>query len=376
MKPSRIAIFASGNGSNAENIINYSLSAPDSGLEVALIVCNRPDAGVIDRARRLGVPVRVMTRAEINDPAIMLATLDEAKVDAIALAGFLLMIPDFMLERYPGRIINIHPSLLPKYGGKGMYGSHIHRAVIEAGESETGITIHHVSSECDGGSIIFQAAIPIAPGSTPDDVEVAIHDLERTHYPRVLALTLNSDNPVQQLSSGEWMNGFHPQLYTLLADCEEKCFTLNSLAPSRKEERHSIITSLLGQIGNRYTLHSPFHCDFGFNIKIGENFVGNFNLTILDEANVTIGDNVFIGPNTTLCTVIHALEHENRNSGIMKALPITIGSNVWIAANVTVLPGVTIGDRAVIGAGSVVTKDVPADTLVAGNPARPLKPII
>lgn len=193
MNLSRIAIFASGSGSNAENIINYSLSNRDSGLEVAMIVCNRPDAGVIDRARRLGVPVKVMTRAEINDPDVMLATLSDARVDAIALAGFLLMIPDFLLERYPGRIINIHPSLLPKYGGKGMYGRHIHRAVVEAGDTETGITIHHVSSEYDGGSIIFQAAIPVAPGSTPDSVETAIHALERAHYPRILADTLKSD---------------------------------------------------------------------------------------------------------------------------------------------------------------------------------------
>ena len=192
MKPSRIAIFASGSGSNAENIINYSLSTPDSGLEVALVVCNRPDAGVIDRARRLGVPVRVMTRTEINDPAVILAILDEAGVDAIALAGFLLMIPDFLLERYPGRIINIHPSLLPKFGGKGMYGLHIHRAVVEAGETETGITIHHVSNVCDGGSIIFRAVIQVDPGSTPDDVETAIHALEHAHYPRVLATTLTS----------------------------------------------------------------------------------------------------------------------------------------------------------------------------------------
>ncbi|MDE7387439.1 MAG: phosphoribosylglycinamide formyltransferase [Muribaculaceae bacterium] len=192
MKPSRIAIFASGSGTNAENIINYSRSTPDSGLEVALVVSNRPDARVIERSRRLGVPVKVMTRAEINDPDVMLPTLDDARVDAIALAGFLLMIPDFLLERYPGRIINIHPSLLPKYGGKGMYGHHIHEAVVAAGETETGITIHHVSRKCDGGSIIFQTAIPVAQGSTAADVETAIHALERIHYPRVLAATLSN----------------------------------------------------------------------------------------------------------------------------------------------------------------------------------------
>ena len=192
MKTSRTAIFASGAGSNAENIIRYCAAHPDCGLTVPVVVCNRPDAGVIERARTLGVPVRVMTRAEINDPAAMLATLEEYSVDSIALAGFLLMIPDFLLERYAGRIINIHPSLLPKFGGKGMYGRHIHEAVVAAGETTTGITIHHVSSECDGGRIIFQASIPVPPGATPADVETAIHALERTHYPRVLATTLST----------------------------------------------------------------------------------------------------------------------------------------------------------------------------------------
>lgn len=191
MKPSRIAIFASGNGSNAENIINYCSSTPDCGVEVALVVCNRPNAGVIERARNLDTPVVVMTKAEINDPETMLGILDRYSVDGIALAGFLLMIPDFLLTRYPQRIINIHPSLLPKYGGKGMYGRHIHEAVVAAGEKETGITIHHVTSECDGGSIIFQASIPVPPASTPTDVEASIHTLERHHYPRILAQTLS-----------------------------------------------------------------------------------------------------------------------------------------------------------------------------------------
>ena len=187
MRKSRIAIFASGNGSNAENIIKYCATNPDCGLTVVLVVCNRPNAGVIERARNLGVPILVMTKAEINDPEVMLDVLSRYSVDGIALAGFLLMIPDFLLQRYPGRIINIHPSLLPKYGGKGMYGCHIHEAVVAAGETETGITIHHVSSECDGGSIIFQVSIPIAQDATPEEVETSIHELEREHYPRVLA---------------------------------------------------------------------------------------------------------------------------------------------------------------------------------------------
>lgn len=194
---SGIAVFASGNGSNAENIIRYCQENADCGAMVSLVVCNRREAGVIGRAQRLGVPVKVLNRAEINDPDILLPLLDEYGVEGIALAGFLLMIPDFLLERYPKRIINIHPSLLPKYGGKGMYGRHIHEAVVAAGETETGITIHEVSSECDGGDIIFQVSVPVAPGDTAEDVETAIHALEREHYPRIVVSTLGSLSSIQ-----------------------------------------------------------------------------------------------------------------------------------------------------------------------------------
>lgn len=177
------------------------------------------------------------------------------------------------------------------------------------------------------------------------------------------------------LGSGEWMDGFADELGVGLRRCEELCFTFNALPPSRVDERKRLIREIFGSIGERFTIHSPFHCDFGSNISVGENFVGNFNLTILDEAKVTIGNNVFVGPNVSMCTVIHALDAEQRNSGIMKALPITIGDNVWIAANVVILPGVTIGDRAVIGAGSVVTKSIPSGMLAVGNPCRPVRAI-
>ncbi|MDE5750310.1 MAG: sugar O-acetyltransferase, partial [Duncaniella sp.] len=159
------------------------------------------------------------------------------------------------------------------------------------------------------------------------------------------------------------MNGFTDGLRSALAECEERCHQLNMLAPSRSEEREALIRRIFGSIGEKFIVHSPMHCDFGFNIHIGENFASNFNLTILDEAEVRIGDNVFIGPNATLSTITHDLRYAQRNAGIMKALPITIGNNVWIASNVTILPGVTVGDGAVIGAGSVVTRDIPANTL-------------
>lgn len=147
------------------------------------------------------------------------------------------------------------------------------------------------------------------------------------------------------------------------------------MRPSLKAERQEAFRKLLGKVGENLVIHSPFRCDFGFNIRIGNNFVGNFNLTILDEAEVTIGDNVMIGPNCSLITITHALDSDQRNEGIMAARPITIGDNAWIAANVVILPGVEIGEGAVIGAGSVVTRSIPAGMLAVGNPCRPLRPV-
>lgn len=188
----RIAVFASGNGSNAENIIRYfNTGAPSHGAEVVLVVCNRPGAAVIDKARALGVPVSIVTREMFNDEASMTALLESRGIDAIVLAGFLLMVPPFMTARFSGRMINIHPSLLPKFGGKGMYGRHVHEAVVAAGETETGITVHLVSDHCDGGDIIFRASTPVDPGDTPADVETKVHALERAHFPAVIASWLH-----------------------------------------------------------------------------------------------------------------------------------------------------------------------------------------
>lgn len=185
-----IAIFASGDGSNAENIVSYFREHPDDGIGVTLILCNRSDAYVVERAQRLGIPCRILTRTEFNDPSIVLPLLNDYGVESIALAGFLLMIPDFLLRTYPGRILNIHPSLLPAYGGKGMFGMNIHRAVIAAGDTQSGITVHLVSEECDGGKILFQAKTDIAPDDTPEILAAKIHELEYIHYPRILRETL------------------------------------------------------------------------------------------------------------------------------------------------------------------------------------------
>lgn len=189
------------------------------------------------------------------------------------------------------------------------------------------------------------------------------YDCGENKYPECLA----------ELRSGKWTNGFRDGIGDYLARCEELCHEFNIMSPSRKEQRLGILRKIFKRVGENCIIHAPFRCDFGLNIRIGNNFTGNFNLTILDEADVTIGDNVFIGPNVSLCTVIHSLIPHERMNGIMCARPIVVGNDVWIAANVVILPGVTVGDGAVIGAGSVVTKDVPPFTLVVGNPARVVK---
>lgn len=180
------------------------------------------------------------------------------------------------------------------------------------------------------------------------------------------------------LNEGAWMHAGAndlPEVSELLRKCADTCHAINALRPSMTGQRAELFRGLLGSVGEKFVIHSPFRCDFGFNIRIGENFMGNFNLSILDEAEVTIGDNVMIGPNCSLVTITHALLPDQRNEGIMRAKPITIGDNVWIAANVAVLPGVTIGEGAVVGAGSVVVKSVPAGMLAVGNPCRPLRPV-
>lgn len=185
-----IAVFASGSGSNAENLIRYFNDNPKSPIRVAVVVTNRREAGVVERARRLGVPVEYIPRAGFADAGHVVGLLDSYGVEAVILAGFLLMIPDYLLLRYPDRIINIHPSLLPRHGGKGMYGRHVHRAVVEAGDRETGITIHLVNEVYDKGRILFQASVAVERTDTADDVERKVHDLEHTHYPRIIAQTL------------------------------------------------------------------------------------------------------------------------------------------------------------------------------------------
>ena len=182
----------------------------------------------------------------------------------------------------------------------------------------------------------------------------------------------------------EWEKGQNGYLYDANNDpaimekhlnCLNACFELNNLSPFKKREREEILRKIIGEIGPGFDILSPFFCDFGENIHIGSNFYANHNLSILDGGRVTIGDSVFIAPNVVITTAGHAIDPEQRDQGMEIALPITIGSHVWLGANVCILPGVTIGDNVIIGAGSVVTKEIPSNVIAVGNPCTILREI-
>jgi len=179
-----IIAFASGSGTNAENLIKYFQK--NIHIRIAAVFTNNPSAGVIARAKRADVPVVVFNRRDFYESDAVLQQLQAFHTDYIVLAGFLWLVPVPLITRYPQRILNIHPALLPLYGGKGMYGMHVHRAVIAAGERRSGITIHEVDSEYDRGRIIFQATCDVAPDDTPDTLAEKIHSLERRHLPEVV----------------------------------------------------------------------------------------------------------------------------------------------------------------------------------------------
>jgi phosphoribosylglycinamide formyltransferase-1 len=155
-------------------------------VECALVVSNKSDAYVLERAERLGVPTAVMPKAQLNDPEAMLPLLKKYDIDFIVLAGFLPLVPNFLLDAFPRRIVNLHPALLPKYGGKGMWGHHVHEAVKAAGETETGMTVHWVTPVCDGGDIIAQYKCEIAPSDSVDDIAEKEHQLEMRYFPEVV----------------------------------------------------------------------------------------------------------------------------------------------------------------------------------------------
>lgn len=188
-KKINLTILASGSGSNAENIVNYFQE--HSLIQVKEILSNKPDAFVHKRAEKLGVPSSSFNKKEFNDPSF-LARFEDA--DYIILAGFLWLIPKYLIKAFPKHIINIHPALLPKYGGKGMYGDNVHKAVVAARELESGITIHLVNEEYDKGQTLFQTKCVVAPSDNNEDLARKIHALEYEHFPRVIEEYIQSCN--------------------------------------------------------------------------------------------------------------------------------------------------------------------------------------
>jgi phosphoribosylglycinamide formyltransferase-1 len=186
----KIVLFASGSGTNAENIIRYFQHS--TAVDVVGVYTNKPKAGVIARAEKLGVPVRVFDKPTFNDTTDIQEELKNLSVNLVVLAGFLWKIPDALIRDFPGKIVNVHPALLPKFGGKGMYGIHVHRAVLDAGESKSGITIHLVNEQYDEGQIVFQKDIPVRNDDTPETLASRIHELEYNYYPAVIEQMLKS----------------------------------------------------------------------------------------------------------------------------------------------------------------------------------------
>lgn len=183
-KTVKIALFASGSGTNVENIANY-FNGRTSAKPVC-VLCNKPDAYVLERAKRLGLDSMTFNRADFNDGKRIMEYLNKYSIDMIVLAGFLWLVPQYLIDAYPGRIVNIHPALLPKFGGKGMYGMHVHEAVKQSGETETGITIHLIDGNYDQGSTVFQAKVQVNPTDSPDDIANKVHALEYEYYPKVI----------------------------------------------------------------------------------------------------------------------------------------------------------------------------------------------
>ena len=186
----KIAILASGSGSNAENIARY-FSGSDYAT-VSFIIANNPNAYVLERAKNLGIESAVVTKAEFTQADTVINMLQERDIDFVVLAGFLLLVPEKLIKAYPGKIVNIHPALLPKHGGKGMYGDNVHKAVVECGDTESGITIHLIDEQYDKGTTFFQAKCPVLPTDTADDVAAKVHALEYEHFPRVIEEILHT----------------------------------------------------------------------------------------------------------------------------------------------------------------------------------------
>ncbi len=184
-----IAVFASGSGSNAQKIFEHFEQHPT--VKVALLVCNKPEAYVIERAKKFGIPVLIIDKSSFSDEHFLLPALKQHNIEFIVLAGFLWLIPAYLIKAYPDKMVNIHPALLPKYGGKGMHGMHVHKAVHENKEAESGITVHYVNEVYDSGKIVFQATCKVE-GLHPDDIAKEVLKLEHRHFPQVIEKILCS----------------------------------------------------------------------------------------------------------------------------------------------------------------------------------------
>ncbi len=187
----RIAILASGSGTNAEAIMQHFFE--NDSAEVVLILSNKPEAYVLERAKKFGVPTHVFNRSTFRETNEIVDLLKSRDISLIVLAGFLWLIPEQLVKAFPNQIINIHPALLPKYGGKGMYGMNVHKAVKEADETETGITIHYVNEHYDEGQIIHQAKCEVSTNDTPEDIAQKIHLLEHEYFPKVIEELIYSE---------------------------------------------------------------------------------------------------------------------------------------------------------------------------------------
>ena len=197
----RIALFASGSGTNAENIIRYF--SDNEEISIPLIISNKRDAYVHERASRLGIPSFTFSKAEFDEGSSVLYLLSTFEIDYIVLSGFLLKVSQPLLDAYPGKIINIHPALLPKFGGKGMYGDRVHQAVVEAGETESGITIHYIDENYDEGDIIFQTNCEVLPEDTPEEVARKVHALEYAYFPNVIEAVVKGEDPRKNITLSE-----------------------------------------------------------------------------------------------------------------------------------------------------------------------------
>ena len=179
-----IAIFVSGSGTNCENLIRYFKDS--ERINCALVVSNKSDAYALVRAEKLDVPTAIAPKPQLNDESYMMPLLKQYDIQFIVLAGFLPLVPNFLVDAFPRKIINIHPALLPKFGGKGMWGHHVHEAVKAAGETETGMTVHYVTPVCDSGEIIAQFRVALSPDDTADDIAAKEHLLEMEHFPQIV----------------------------------------------------------------------------------------------------------------------------------------------------------------------------------------------